>query len=471
MMNRSLRGGAFTCLLLPCIAAVGLPAIARSQVLPGDATWLRLGTAGTGRASVGAGGRVPTGTGGPFAGCNQGSLAFAGPIGGTAWEASGALDTEFNHLLSSGTRVRLRLETSSRAVSGPVRGTVAGLEDWLPLQAAVRERLESLDLLDDFLSRGLFDPSVAGLAEQGHGRVRRVSALRITPTLQREAGALRGYLGATWAGGRSQGTGESAPGVVWGVRTTRGPISLSWDGRSGRGTRSTVGIDYTAPADTTTMLFSLPRSIVTRTNHTYWDSGVRLAVTRRAWQATGHLGYRLGREGFGSRRFGGVEAAWGVMENLSLFALSRYELSSPEQRLPGRRVAQIGLSLGGVPRAGSPHTGSPRTVAAPSSAVRDTRPHQAASEFRVLSVGGASGEIACRIPAATKSVLASGDFTDWAPRPMVAGPGGWWRLALPLEPGPHRISVAVDGGAWAAPPGIPCTGDGFGGTVGLFVVP
>jgi hypothetical protein len=435
MMNRSFRGGAIACFLLSCIVGAGVPAIARSQVLPGGATWLRFGTPGTGRATVGAGGQVPTGTGGPFAGCNQGSLLFAGPIGGTAWEASGALDTEFNHLLFSGTRVRLRLETSSREVSGPVRGTVAGL------------------------------------AEQRQGRVRRVSALRITPSLQRDAGPLRGYLGATWAGGRSQGTGESAPGVVWGVRTARGPVSLSWDGRSGRGTRSAVGIDYMAPADTTTMLFSLPRSIVTRTNHTYWDSGVRLAVTRPTWQATGHLGYRLGREGFGSRRFGGVEAVWGVMKNLSLFALSRYEPSSPEQRLPGRRVAQIGILLGGVPRGGSSRAESPRTGAAPSSSARDTRPYQAASVFRVLSAGDAGGEIACRIPAATTSVLASGDFTDWAPRPMVAGPEGWWRLALPLEPGPHRISVAVDGGGWIAPPGIPCTGDGFGGTVGLFVAP
>jgi hypothetical protein len=463
MRNRTFRGGAFTCFLLSCVAAAGLPAFARSQVLTGDAAWLRLGTAGTGRATVGAGGQIPARTGGLFAGRNQGSLSFAGPIGGTAWEASGGLDAEFNHLVSYGTRVRLRLETSSREVNGPVQGTVAGLEDWLPLQAAYRDRLERLDLFDTYVSSGWFDPSVGGLAEQRQGRVRRVSALRITPTLQRETGALRTYLGATWAGGRSQGTGELAPGVVWGVRMARGPLSLSWDGRSGRGTRSTVGVDYTARADS---MVGLPRSIVTRTNHTYWDSGVRLAVTRPTWQATGHLGYRLGREGFGSRRFGGLEAVWGVMDNLSLFALSRYEPSSPEQRLPGRRVAQIGISLGGMPRAGSQGTG-----AEPPSSERGTRPNQAASEFRVLSAGDAGGEIACRIPAATTSVLASGDFTDWAPRPMVAGPGGWWRLALPLEPGPHRISVAVDGGAWIAPPGIPCTGDGFGGTVGVFVVP
>ena len=35
----------------------------------------------------------------------------------------------------------------------------------------------------------------------------------------------------------------------------------------------------------------------------------------------------------------------------------------------------------------------------------------------------------------------------------------------------YTLSVRVDGGAWFPPPGLPTTSDGFGGTVGVLVIP
>lgn len=64
-----------------------------------------------------------------------------------------------------------------------------------------------------------------------------------------------------------------------------------------------------------------------------------------------------------------------------------------------------------------------------------------------------------------------GDFTGWRPEPMVRLGGGRWRYAGVLAPGPHSFVVRMDGGAWQVPSGVPTASDGFGGTVGIVVVP
>lgn len=73
-----------------------------------------------------------------------------------------------------------------------------------------------------------------------------------------------------------------------------------------------------------------------------------------------------------------------------------------------------------------------------------------------------------------------GDFTDWAPVPLVrvGAPGRGreapdadvWGVTLVVSPGVHRVNVRVDGRGWEAPPGLSVVRDEFGGAVGLLVV-
>jgi hypothetical protein len=65
----------------------------------------------------------------------------------------------------------------------------------------------------------------------------------------------------------------------------------------------------------------------------------------------------------------------------------------------------------------------------------------------------------------------AGDFTDWEAREMVRADEETWVLRAPLARGLHRLNVRVDGGPWVVPAGITSTEDGFGGRVGLLVIP
>lgn len=89
--------------------------------------------------------------------------------------------------------------------------------------------------------------------------------------------------------------------------------------------------------------------------------------------------------------------------------------------------------------------------------------------FRVDTIAGGARVIRLRAPRALKVEL-SGDFTDWTPLPMRALNGGAWELVLPIAAGTYRVSVRVDGGAWAAPPGLVPVADEFNGEVGVVVI-
>jgi hypothetical protein len=47
---------------------------------------------------------------------------------------------------------------------------------------------------------------------------------------------------------------------------------------------------------------------------------------------------------------------------------------------------------------------------------------------------------------------------------------GSWRTLLPVSPGPHRLAIRIDGGAWRAPPGTRPVESEFGGQVAEVVV-
>jgi hypothetical protein len=64
-----------------------------------------------------------------------------------------------------------------------------------------------------------------------------------------------------------------------------------------------------------------------------------------------------------------------------------------------------------------------------------------------------------------------GDFTDWKAQPLIALGDGRWTFPDALTSGVHHLNVRFDGGPWGVPSGISAVDDGFGGRVGLLVVP
>ena len=89
--------------------------------------------------------------------------------------------------------------------------------------------------------------------------------------------------------------------------------------------------------------------------------------------------------------------------------------------------------------------------------------------FRIDTLAGGARAIRVRAPRALK-VEVSADFTDWTPVPMRRVKGGEWEAVLPIAPGTYRVSLRVDGSAWAAPPGLVAVTDEFNGEVGLVVI-
>lgn len=64
-----------------------------------------------------------------------------------------------------------------------------------------------------------------------------------------------------------------------------------------------------------------------------------------------------------------------------------------------------------------------------------------------------------------------GDWTAWQPVPLERAADGGWVLRARLSPGVHRFSLVLDGRRWMVPSDVAAVDDGFGGTIGLLVVP
>jgi hypothetical protein len=88
-----------------------------------------------------------------------------------------------------------------------------------------------------------------------------------------------------------------------------------------------------------------------------------------------------------------------------------------------------------------------------------------------FTADAAAGRVRLRLFApAAHQVDVRGDLTAWAPIALSGGGDGWWTVSLPADPGVHRISVRVDGGAWTVPPGLARAADGFADDVGILIV-
>jgi hypothetical protein len=81
-----------------------------------------------------------------------------------------------------------------------------------------------------------------------------------------------------------------------------------------------------------------------------------------------------------------------------------------------------------------------------------------------------AGTLRFRVPDAARVAIA-GQWNNWQPVPMERAAGDRWTLRVALPTGVYRFNLVVDGETWIVPDGVPSVDDGYGGRVGLLIVP
>jgi Glycogen recognition site of AMP-activated protein kinase len=156
-----------------------------------------------------------------------------------------------------------------------------------------------------------------------------------------------------------------------------------------------------------------------------------------------------------SRQWASAQAAIWITSQLAAVAGGGREPAQPTRGLPARSYGSLGLMLAywPIPRGIVP-------VETPSSLIHlfEIRPAGTSLQRLTARIGG------------VETVEIMGDFTDWAPIPLIRRGRDLWELLVPLDPGVHQINLRIDGGQWIAPPGVPTLKDGFNGEVGVLVV-
>jgi hypothetical protein len=156
-----------------------------------------------------------------------------------------------------------------------------------------------------------------------------------------------------------------------------------------------------------------------------------------------------------SRQWASARTAIWLTSQIAAVAAGGREPAQPTRGLPARSFGSLGVMLAywPIPRGTVP-------VETPASLVKS---------FELRPAGTALQRISARI-GGVESVEIMGDFTDWAPIPLVRRGRDLWELLVPMSSGIHQINLRIDGGDWIAPPGVPAIRDGFNGEVGVLVV-
>lgn len=177
----------------------------------------------------------------------------------------------------------------------------------------------------------------------------------------------------------------------------------------------------------------------------------RVSVVAGRLDLLGYAGWRHGPGGSGFRTtsWGGVTSAWWFVDRAALVVTGGTYAADLLQGLPGGRFVSAGLR-----------------VASQRAPVPSIKP----AGRPVYDVTRGRGILRFSVPGATR-VDVTGDWTRWQPIPMQQAPDGKWVLQLELPSGVYRFNLVVDGERWIVPDGVTPMDDGFGGTVGVLVVP
>jgi hypothetical protein len=198
----------------------------------------------------------------------------------------------------------------------------------------------------------------------------------------------------------------------------------------------------------------------------YVDLGTAAGLALGPWRLDGTLGARLPSHGGGEGVYGEATAVLAASNRVGLFiGGGRYPSDPVRGSIAGNYLSGgVRLAAGGRPRA---RPAVPRVDVATASA------SGASSLFMTrLNVRPTGDSVALRVIAPEASIVeVMGGFTAWQPVALQPVGSGVWERRFRLVPGLHRLNVRLDRGAWEVPSGATPLSDGFGGTVGTFVVP
>jgi len=217
---------------------------------------------------------------------------------------------------------------------------------------------------------------------------------------------------------------------------------------------------YSVPTTTGSgfLMASLQSSSGCKVQSRFTDLETSVRYEHRTFEATLRGGGRFG-DSFDvtpeSRHWVNAQAAFWVSDQLAAVAGGGREPAQPTRGLPARTYGTLGLMLAywPIPRGSIP-------VEAPAAMIQmfDLRPAGKAVQRITVRIGH------------VESVDVMGDFSDWAPMPLIRRGRDLWELLLPMSAGVHQINLRIDGGPWIAPPGVPTMKDGFNGEVGVLVI-
>lgn len=159
----------------------------------------------------------------------------------------------------------------------------------------------------------------------------------------------------------------------------------------------------------------------------------------------GNVGSRWGDD-ISSMVTWNVEAAMPLSSGLALVLTSSQVPADLALGLPGNRSFTMGFRLGGI--AGM---------------------HPAMERRPVLEIIRESDNmvrLVIRLPSGSR-VRLMGEMTGWQVVELESHGRGRFSGLFAVAPGTYRLNIAIDGGPWTVPPGMPVVDDGFGGLVGL----
>ncbi|HEX3275011.1 MAG TPA: hypothetical protein VHR43_09165 [Gemmatimonadales bacterium] len=312
------------------------------------------------------------------------------------------------------------------------------------------------------LTRGALDaayraPAILGLSPEITGGFGASTDPAARTALRWDLGGRLSTLGPETGGwlaaaiGRA-GVGAPSVGVSRlesGLRHTFGPAGLQlWVSRTAVGARTLPG----GVSDT----LSGTDTLAGRRLADYTDLGSRATIGVGGIEVAMLVVRRLGTAGL-RRVAWETSAVWWLAPGVGLAGAAGHSLPQFGLAVPGARYGTLGLrlALGAEPRRRNREPPAPVAGVAPAVARLIVTP-----DHRLTIIGP---------PAARAEVR--GDFTDWTPRPLVALGAGRWQLPGAVAPGVHHLDVRFDDGPWLVPGGTVSTDDGFGGRVGMVVVP
>ncbi|GJG87271.1 hypothetical protein tb265_24520 [Gemmatimonadetes bacterium T265] len=169
--------------------------------------------------------------------------------------------------------------------------------------------------------------------------------------------------------------------------------------------------------------------------------------------------------GWGALAIGAV--TWWLRPGVALVAGAGAQPADPARGLPAVRHVALTLRLrprawtaappGGLP--GAPRPGRGASVSALSE-----------STVRVAVTSDGERVLHVAAPGAGRVQL-RGAATGWRPVDLARTADGDWVVALAWPAGAHHVAIRIDDGVWRVPANVPAVDDGFGGQVGLVVVP